>query len=79
LSELDKRQEKFVEDYYFNTVYPVLTPMVVDKSRPFPLVLNKSLNIALILENDDEEEPIFGMVQVPSVLDRLIKVPSASR
>lgn len=76
LSELDKRQEKFVEDYYFNTVYPVLTPMVVDKSRPFPLVLNKSLNIALILENDDEEEPIFGMVQVPSVLDRLIKVPS---
>ncbi|KNY25934.1 RNA degradosome polyphosphate kinase [Pseudobacteroides cellulosolvens] len=76
LSELDKRQEKFIEDYYFNTVYPVLTPMVVDKSRPFPLVLNKSLNIALILENDDEDEPIFGMVQVPSVLDRLIKVPS---
>ncbi len=76
LNELDKRQEKFIEDYYFNTIYPVLTPMVVDKSRPFPLVLNKSLNIALILENDDEDEPIFGMVQVPSVLDRLIKVPS---
>ncbi|MDP4183191.1 MAG: polyphosphate kinase 1, partial [Bacillota bacterium] len=76
MNELDKSQEKFIEDFYFNTVYPVLTPMVVDRSRPFPLVLNKSLNIALILENDDEEEPIFGMVQVPSVLDRLIKVPS---
>jgi len=76
INELDTTQEKYVEDYFFNTVYPVLTPMVVDRSRPFPLVLNKSLNIALLLENEEEDEPIFGMVQVPSVLDRLLKVPS---
>lgn len=68
-----------MNNFYKNTIYPVLTPMVVDKSRPFPLVLNKSLNVALLLDNEegtDKESLIFGMVQVPSVLDRFVKVPS---
>lgn len=74
--ELNESQIKFVSEYFFKNVYPVLTPMVVDKSRPFPLILNKSLNIGLILENDKKER-IFGTVQVPSVLDRFIEIPSA--
>ncbi|ERK28475.1 RNA degradosome polyphosphate kinase [Clostridium intestinale] len=73
--ELNESQIKFVSEYFFKNVYPVLTPMVVDKSRPFPLILNKSLNIGLILENDKKER-IFGTVQVPSVLDRFIEIPS---
>lgn len=78
-SGLSEKQKAYMDNYYKNTVYPVLTPVVVDKSRPFPLVLNKSLNIALLLENGEEEGkegPIFGMVQVPSVLDRVVSVPS---
>lgn len=75
-NKLSPKQKEFVESYYINTVYPVLTPMVVDQSRPFPLVLNKSLNIALLLENKEENEPIFGTVQVPSVLERIVEVPS---
>ncbi|MCX8128799.1 MAG: RNA degradosome polyphosphate kinase [Clostridia bacterium] len=77
--DLDDRQRAYLDKYYKEMVYPVLTPVVVDRSRPFPLVLNKSLNIALLLENEDEEgedDIIFGMVQVPSVLDRLVRVPS---
>lgn len=77
--DLSEKQKEFIEDYYNRTVYPVLTPMVVDRSRPFPLILNKSLNIALLLENSDkneEEEFIFGTVQVPSVLERLVELPS---
>ncbi|TYQ16203.1 UNVERIFIED_CONTAM: polyphosphate kinase [Acetivibrio alkalicellulosi] len=74
---LTDKQKSFIDTFYYNTVYPVLTPMVVDRSRPFPLILNKSLNIALLLENKDEiDEPIFAMVQVPSVLDRLIELPT---
>lgn len=76
--DLNDKQKCFADEFYKNTVYPVLTPMVVDRSRPFPLVLNKSLNIALLLENKgDEEEPIFAMVQVPSVLERLVELPSS--
>ncbi|HEY5563118.1 MAG TPA: RNA degradosome polyphosphate kinase [Clostridiaceae bacterium] len=74
--KLTEAQTIFVEDYYNNTIYPVLTPMVVDKSRPFPLVLNRSLNIGLLIENKDKEEgPIFATVQVPSVLRRYIELP----
>lgn len=74
--DLDVNQKIFIENLYYRTIFPVLTPMVVDRSRPFPLILNKSLNIALLLENkEDEKEPVFGMVQVPSVLERLVELP----
>lgn len=74
---LSKEQEIFLEDYYKKNIYPVLTPMVVDQSRPFPLIANKSLNIAILLENKEKSgKSIFGTVQVPSVLNRLIELPS---
>ena len=75
--DLDKDQEEYVDRYFHQEVYPVLTPMAVDSSRPFPLIRNKSLNIAALLQNDktgDEYE--FATVQVPSVLPRLVRIPS---
>ena len=44
---LTKKQAEFVDLYFENAVYPVLTPMAVDSSRPFPLIRNKSLNLGL--------------------------------
>lgn len=76
MSELTPRQIEFVEDYYHHNIEPVLTPMAVDASRPFPLILNKTVNIAVILQM--EEEIGYGTVQVPSVLDRYIEVPGES-
>lgn len=78
--DLNREQQKYIEDYFDNMLFPVLTPMAVDKSRPFPLILNKSLNIAVLLENrnpEDENDPehIFATVQVPSILDRFLKLP----
>lgn len=72
--ELNKNQEKYVERYFNDTIYPVVTPMAVDSSRPFPLIRNKSLNIAALLENDGDFE--FATVQVPSVLPRYFVIPS---
>ena len=48
--DLSRRQTKFVDDYFKSEVYPVLTPMAVDSSRPFPLIRNRSLNIGAILK-----------------------------
>lgn len=48
--DLSRRQAKFVDDYFKSEVYPVLTPMAVDSSRPFPLIRNRSLNIGAILK-----------------------------
>jgi len=82
-------QSEFVDKFFENSIYPVLTPMAVDASRPFPLVRNKTLNIAALIrsnekksiisetENKAKEKTIeFATVQVPSVLPRLILIPS---
>jgi polyphosphate kinase len=73
--DLDDNQLEFINTYFHKNVYPVLTPMVVDSSRPFPLIMNKSLNIALFIDAMENEQDIFATVQVPSVLDRLIELP----
>lgn len=72
--ELSNSQSEFVEEYFTDVVYPVLTPLAVDSSRPFPLILNKSLNVAVLLLKDKVE--YFATVQVPSVLSRYVQVPS---
>ncbi len=76
--ELTPEQAEYVDHYFQENVYPVLTPMAVDASRPFPLIRNKSLNIAALLSKKDETkgETEFATVQVPSVLPRMIQIPS---
>ncbi len=71
---LTKEQAVFVDRYFEETVYPVLTPMAVDASRRFPLIRNKTLNIAALLKKK-ENQMEFATVQVPSVLPRIIRIP----
>lgn len=77
---LSEAQAAFADAYFEETVYPVLTPMAVDASRPFPLIRNKSLNIAALIKRKGTEKPEkgidFATVQVPSVLPRLVEIPS---
>ncbi|MBQ9697914.1 MAG: hypothetical protein IJV46_05180, partial [Acidaminococcaceae bacterium] len=65
---------EWLENYYQEVVYPVLTPMAVDASRPFPFLGNKTLNLAVQLITVDGEESM-SVVQVPSLLPRLIEIP----
>lgn len=76
--EMSKEQEAYADQYFQENVYPVLTPMAVDASRPFPLIRNKTLNIAALLmkKGGKKEETEFATVQVPSVLPRLIPIPA---
>jgi len=74
--ELTEAQGKYVDKYFHENVYPVLTPMAVDSSRPFPLIRNKSLNIGAFLSKKKSGNEIeFATVQVPSVLSRIVKLP----
>lgn len=74
--DLNTKQKNFLDDYFNNILYPVLTPMAVDFSRPFPLIQNKSLNIGVLIQDKDaQEDLIFATVQVPSVLSRLVELP----
>ncbi len=80
--DLNKAQQEYVDDYFMKNVYPVLTPMAVDSSRPFPLIRNRSLNIGALVSkkkksggklNNVEKE--FATVQVPSGIPRIIRIP----
>ena len=76
-ADLNAEQGAYVDEYFRENVYPVLTPMAVDSSRPFPLIRNKTLNIAALLQKKSGEEDLeFAMVQVPSVLPRIVEIPS---
>ncbi len=88
---LTPEEAAFVDDFFAEEVYPVLTPMAVDSSRPFPLVRNKTLNLGALLRRkkgaegssllrhrkgkNETDELEFAAVQVPSVLSRIVRLP----
>ena len=69
--ELNSPQKDFVKQYFNTILFPVLTPMAIDSSRPFPLVANKSLNLIVELAGAEEK---YAVVQVPSVVSRLVEL-----
>ena len=76
--DLTKEQQEYVDRYFEESVYPVLTPMAMDSARPFPLIRNKTLNIGALISKKDKkgrEELEFATVQVPSVLPRIVMLP----
>jgi len=85
--ELNSTQRKSMETYYHDIIFPVLTPMAVDQSRPFPLVHTGFVYLAVVLARDplpaqgleeEEREPYFAIVQIPSNLSRIIPLPHHS-
>ncbi|MBP2641811.1 MAG: ppk [Firmicutes bacterium] len=76
IHDLTKKEKEWLENYFVNTVYPVLTPMAVDASHPFPFVASRSLNLAVAIKRDGQEVQT-AIIQVPSVLPRIIEVPGA--
>ena len=81
--KLTEEQQKYADRYFEENVYPVLTPMAVDASRPFPLIRNNTLYIAALIVKQTEKEKKaarreveFATVQVPGVLPRLIPIPA---
>ena len=73
--DLTPEQSRYVDKLFERDIYPVLTPMAVDSSRPFPLVRNKSLNIGALIYDKKKDVTDIATVQVPSVLPRVIILP----
>ncbi len=73
--ELSKDQKDMLKEYFHSTVFPILTPMAIDLSRPFPQLNNKALNMIIELKGAEDENPI-ALMQVPTVIPRIVKLPS---
>ncbi len=76
--EFDVAQRGRIEQFFEREVFPVLTPIGIDASHPFPLLLNLSLNVAALVEEEPEAPLRLAVVQVPNVLPRLVEVGSES-
>jgi polyphosphate kinase len=88
VAELDPEQRRFIYAHFNAQVYPALTPLAVDPGHPFPHVRNKTLNLALLLQRGGPapspgpaagprgQEASFAVMQVPSVLGRLVEIPT---
>ncbi|HSO25890.1 MAG TPA: RNA degradosome polyphosphate kinase, partial [Methanobacteriaceae archaeon] len=72
-NDLTKSETKFINKYFFNYIFPVLSPQIIDIHHPFPHLLNKSLNVMLIIK--DKGELLYGLIPIPSSLTRVIYFP----
>ncbi len=73
--ELNQKQRTYIDKYYEEQIFPVLTPLAVDPSHPFPYISNLSLNLAVVIQNPDTKEELFARVKVTKVLPRFIQLP----
>jgi polyphosphate kinase len=76
-TDLDHRERTSVDQYYRDTIFPVLTPLAFDPGRPFPHISNLSLNLAIVLKDTDGRQH-FARLKVPEQLPQLVVVPQAS-
>lgn len=81
IKDLDEVQMQFVEGLFDDLISPVLTPLAVDAYHPFPMLLNKSINIAVVLKSSEKEDGTKkrALVQVPRGLGRYIPLPKTSQ
>ncbi|MEZ6037608.1 MAG: polyphosphate kinase 1 [Planctomycetota bacterium] len=81
IKQLDREQQKWVDSYFQREIYPILTPLAVDPAHPFPVLLNKSLNVAVLLQDPRQARrtPRMAVVQVPRSLPRILRLPDTGQ
>lgn len=77
VEDLNEHQYEFIRRYFYDELYPVLTPMADDTNRPFPFIANDSLNIAVCLKDTENGSHDYATVRVPNIFKRLVKLPDA--
>ena len=70
--ELTEEERELATEIFNNQIFPVLTPLAIDPSHPFPYISGLSLNLAVVVKNPDTENELFARVKVPSNLPRFV-------
>lgn len=77
--ELNQEQRFYLQRYFAEQIFPVLTPLAVDPGHPFPYISNLSLNLAVVVKDAELEAEHFARVKVPSTLPRFVPLPPELR
>ena len=75
---LNETERQSLNDYFYNQIYPVLTPLGVDPAHPFPYISGLSLNIAVVYRKLEDGTEQFARVKVPPLLPRFVRIPGES-
>lgn len=76
LHDLTEADKKHLHELFRREIFPVLTPLAIDPGHPFPHLLNKSLNLAVVLQRPSHGKTVFAVVQAPAVLPRFVPLPT---
>ncbi|MEO0456050.1 MAG: polyphosphate kinase 1 [Cyanobacteria bacterium P01_A01_bin.114] len=74
-ADLTVKQVSYLETYFDEQIFPVLTPLAVDSGHPFPYISNLSLNLAVVVRETESGDAHFARVKVPKVLPRFVVLP----
>lgn len=77
--DLNQEQRTYLQSYFEEQIFPVLTPLAVDPSHPFPHISNLSLSLAVVVKDPETGEELFARVKVPKVLPRFVPLPEELR
>jgi polyphosphate kinase len=77
--DLSQEQRLYLDELFEEQIFPVLTPLAVDPSHPFPYISNLSLNLAVVVKDPETEEELFARLKVPKVLPRFVELPEELR
>jgi polyphosphate kinase len=73
--DLSQEQRQYLQNFFENRIFPVLTPLAVDPSHPFPFISNLSLNLAVVVQDTESGEELFARIKVPKILPRFVPLP----
>ncbi|GAB4528994.1 MAG: polyphosphate kinase 1 [Pleurocapsa sp.] len=77
--DLNQEQRTYLNSFFEEYIFPVLTPLAVDPSHPFPYISNLSLNLAVVLKDPSTDRELFARVKIPKVLPRFVPLPEELR
>lgn len=76
---LDANDRAFLDEQFHQQVFPVVTPLAVDPSHPFPYISNLSLNLAVMVRHPTTDQTRFARVKIPPILPRFVVLPDRER
>jgi polyphosphate kinase len=76
-AQLSSDDAHFLDSFFMERVFPVLTPLAVDPAHPFPFIPNMGLVMALTLARDDDRGQMSALIPMPSQVERFVRLPNA--
>ena len=79
MNEIEKKELKYLKNYFLTQINPILSPQIIDPHRPFPFLVNKNIYVGATLANDNEKKDaeLFGIIPIPTALPEVIFLPGA--